>query len=98
MDKVALGFARLAGALPDPCAFPGLARALLFGPLTATSFRLSGPDALPDAPEIIAREAAIHGTADGPAFTAEEQALLQEVAAASADPGVKAWAGLFDRL
>ena len=94
MDKVALGFARLAGVEPDPRAFPGLARALLFGPLTAASFRLSGPDALANAPEIIAREAAIHGTADGAGFTAQEQALLQEVAAASADPGVKAWAGL----
>ena len=94
MDKVALGFARLAGLEPDPRAHPHLARALLFGPLTATSFRLSGSDALPDAAEIIAREAAIHGTADGPAFATEEQALLREVAAASGDPAVKAWAAL----
>ena len=94
MDRVALGFARLAGVEPDPGAFPGLARALLFGPLTSTSFRLHGPDAMPDAAEVIAREAAIHGTAESPAFTAEEQALLREIAGASADPAVRRWAEL----
>ena len=94
MDRVALGFARLAGVEPDLSAHPKLARALLFGPLTAASFRLQGPDALPDAAEVIAREAAIHGTAETPAFTAKEQALLRELAEASADPAVLRWAEL----
>ena len=94
MDRVALGFARLAGVEPDPATYPELARALLFGPLTAASFRLQGPDALPDAAEVIAREAAIHGTAETPAFSAEEQALLRELAEASSDPAVRRWAEL----
>ena len=42
-------FAAAAGLDPDIAAWPGLARALLFGPLTPSSFRLSGRDALPDA-------------------------------------------------
>ena len=94
MHATAMRFARLAGVDADASNWPGLARALLFGPLTAASFRLAGPDALPDAAEVIAREGAVHGTADGPAFTAEEKALLRELAAASADPKVKEWARL----
>jgi len=94
MHAVAMRFARLAGVEPDPSDSPGIARALLFGPLTAAAFRLTGPDALPDAKEVIAREGVIHGTADGAAFTAEEQGLVRELAAASSDPKVKAWAGL----
>ncbi|HEY5410212.1 MAG TPA: FAD-dependent oxidoreductase [Caulobacteraceae bacterium] len=94
MHAVALRFARLAGVEPDPRAWPGLERALLFGPLTAMSFRLQGPDALPDAAETIARDGVAHRTADGPAFTARERALLREIAEASADPRVQAWGGL----
>ncbi len=63
MHAVALQFARLAGVEPDVAAWPALARALLFGPLSATSFRLSGPDSLPDAPEQILKDAVLHGTA-----------------------------------
>ncbi len=94
MDRVAFRFARLAGVEPDPADFPAIGRALLFGPLTSTVFRLSGPDALPEAAEIIAREAAAHGTADSPTFTAEEQTLVRELAAASGDPKVRRWGEL----
>ncbi len=94
MHAVALRFARLAGVEPDPTDWPGIARALLFGPLTAASFRLAGPDALADAEALIAREGVIHGTADGADFTPEEQALVRELAAARADPKVQAWADL----
>ena len=41
--------AREAGVEPDPGRWPRLARALLFGPQSPASFRLDGPDALPDA-------------------------------------------------
>ena len=94
MHAMAMRFARLAGVDADPSDWRGLARALLFGPLTAASFRLAGPDALPDAAEIIAREGRVHGTADGAEFTTEEKALLRELAAASADPRTRAWAEL----
>ena len=94
MHAVALRFARLAGVEPEPTDWPAIARALLFGPLTAASFRLTGPDALPEAAEIIAREGVIHGTADGPVFTEDERALLRELAAASQDARIKAWADL----
>src|SRR5690606_10128489 len=49
MHVIALRFARLIGAEPDVAARPALAKALLFGPLTALSFRLDGPDTRPDA-------------------------------------------------
>ena len=94
MHAVALRFARLAGVEPDPSDWPGIARALLFGPLSAASFRLTGPDALPDAEALIAREGVIHGTVDGPEFSSEERVLIQELAGASADPRVRCWAEL----
>jgi thioredoxin reductase len=61
MHALALRFARLAGVEPQPTQAPGIARALLFGPLTATSFRLQGLDALPEAAATIAHEAALFG-------------------------------------
>ena len=94
MHAIALRFARLAGVDADPSDWPEIARALLFGPLSAASFRLTGPDALPDAETLIAREGVIHGTADVAEFTEDERALLRELAAASSNPKVKAWAGL----
>ena len=75
MNAIALHFARLAGVEPDLAAWPDLERALLFGPLSAVSFRLSGPDALPDAPERTQDKAAAFGYITGPEFEPEEQAL-----------------------
>lgn len=97
MQAVALRFARLAGVEPDPRAWPGLARALLFGPLSSTSFRLCGPDALPDAAARILRDGEAHGTAVGPAFTAEERGLVEELCGLSADPEVQGWRELLER-
>ncbi len=94
MHAVALRFARLAGVEPDVAAWPGLARSLLFGPLTAMSFRLSGPDALQDAAAVIEAEAVQHGTAPTRRFTARERELVSELAQASRDPAVRAWAAL----
>ena len=50
---MSLLLAREAGVEPDLSRWPELARALLFGPLSAVSFRLSGPDSLPEAAERI---------------------------------------------
>src|SRR5262249_46827185 len=61
MNLAALTFARAAGVEPCLDNWPQLRRALLFGPLAPSCFRLEGPDALPDAPERFAREAAAFG-------------------------------------
>ena len=46
MNLVALAFARAAGVEPRLENWPHLRRALLFGPLAPSCFRLEGPDAL----------------------------------------------------
>jgi dimethylaniline monooxygenase (N-oxide forming) len=85
MHLMALLFAREANVEPDLIAWPQLARALLFGPLSAISFRLSGPDRLQDAGERIATEARAIGTVVSPRFSSEEVAQLQALAAARKD-------------
>ena len=76
MSEMCLLFARLAGVEPDVDQWPELKRALLFGPLTPISFRLSGPDALPDAPQRFAAEAAEFGLITSPELTESEQEML----------------------
>lgn len=49
MQHMALLFARAAQVEPDLDDWPELERALLFGPLSPASFRIDGPDQLPDA-------------------------------------------------
>jgi hypothetical protein len=63
-----------------------LHKLLLFGPLSAISFRLSGPDCLPNAAERIAAEAEALGTVVSSAFSSEQVAQLQDLAAARKDP------------
>lgn len=76
MNMVALGFARRAGVEPRTETRPELERALLFGPLSAVSFRLDGPDPLPDAARRTLGAASAFGAIRGGDFTAEEEALL----------------------
>ena len=45
MNLAALTFARAAGVEPNLDDWPHLRRALLFGPLAPSCFRLQGPDA-----------------------------------------------------
>ena len=81
MNLVATTFARAAGVEPDPDAHPALRRGLLFGPLAPSQYRLTGPDALPDAAERFADDAAAFGAITDPAFTEREArylALLDE--------------------
>lgn len=85
MHAAALLFAREAGIEPDFHQWPELARALLFGPLTPMSFRLSGPDSLPDAPRRIEEDARAFGAVPTPELTAEQCDQLQALAAARND-------------
>jgi cation diffusion facilitator CzcD-associated flavoprotein CzcO len=73
MNLVALTFARAAGVEPRLENWPHLCRALLFGPLAPSCFRLEGPDALPDAPARFARDAAAFGAITSNELTEREQ-------------------------
>jgi len=74
MNLVALAFARAANVEPQLDNWPNLRRALLFGPLAPSYFRLEGPDALPDAtPARFAREAAAFGAITSNELTERER-------------------------
>lgn len=85
MQSAALMFARAAGVEPELERWPELARALLFGPLTPVSFRMSGLDALPEAPVRVAQDAQAFGAVPTAAFSPDQQAKLQRLAAARGD-------------
>jgi dimethylaniline monooxygenase (N-oxide forming) len=86
MHLLALLFAREANVEPDLEQWPQLARVLLFGSLSAISFRLSGPDCLSNAGERIAAEAQALGTIVSSTFSSEEAAQLHALAAVRKDP------------
>jgi hypothetical protein len=79
MNLVALTFAYAAGVEPVLANWPDLRRALLFGPLAPSSFRLDGPDALPEAAAAFARDAAAFGAITSNDFTDREKAYLAMV-------------------
>lgn len=85
MHALALQFARQAGVEPVLQDWPELARSLLFGPLTPMSFRLNGPDRLPEAAERTADDAAAFGALTSPTFAPEQRAQLQALAGARGD-------------
>lgn len=85
MHALAVMFARLAGVEPDPARFPDLARALLFGPLSPASFRLSGLHPLEDAPTRARDAAAAFGAIADGAWTAEQRAQVAALAGARND-------------
>jgi len=72
MNLVALTFARAAGVEPDLRNWPHIRRALLFGPLAPSCFRLEGPDALPDAAIRFERAAAAFGAITSNELTKRE--------------------------
>ncbi|NVN51173.1 hypothetical protein HLY00_1211 [Mycolicibacterium hippocampi] len=73
MNLAAITFARAAGCEPQVSNWPELSRALMFGPLAPSCFRLEGPDALPDAAKEFAREAAAFGAIRSNELTEREQ-------------------------
>jgi hypothetical protein len=95
MHLMTLLFAREAGVEPDLRLWPDLACALLFGPLSAISFRLSGPEKLLDAGIRIATEAQACGVLANPEFSSDQVAQLQALAADRKDPG---FAEFVDRI
>jgi hypothetical protein len=80
MNLAALAFARAAGVEPSPDHWPHLRRALLFGPLAPSAFRLEGPDALADAPARFARDAAAFGAITSNELSDREQKYWSLVA------------------
>ncbi|OBI54840.1 NAD(P)/FAD-dependent oxidoreductase [Mycobacterium sp. E787] len=72
MNLAAMTFARAAGVEPQLDNWPHLRRALLFGPLAPSCFRLEGPDALARAPTRFAREAAAFGAITSNELTGRE--------------------------
>ena len=79
-NAAALLFGRLAGVEPDPIEHPELTRALYFGPLSPESFRLKGPDALPDAADRIKTAAAAFETDSSPMLTSAQLGHLAALA------------------
>lgn len=81
MNLAAVTFVRAAGVEPTLRDWPLLRRALLFGPLAPSSFRLVGPDALPDAAARLAREAAEFGAVTSEDLTERELAYASLIGA-----------------
>lgn len=79
MNLAALTFARAAGCEPNLDRWPELSRALLFGPLAPSCFRLEGPDALPGAAETLARDVAAFGAITSNEMTARERMYWERV-------------------
>jgi len=75
MHDMAVLFARNAHVEPDRSHWPGLERALLFGPLSPISFRLEGPDSLPDAAARTITAAAAFGAIASSTMSPEEAGL-----------------------
>lgn len=84
MNLVAMAFARAAGVEPDVDDWPQLRRALLFGPLAPSCFRLQGFDARPDAQVRFVRDAAAFGAITSNELTEREQRYWSMVEAADA--------------
>jgi hypothetical protein len=86
MHYAAITFARAAGVEPDLNRFPHLARALLFGPLSPVTFRLSGRDNLSTAPDRIVEDAQAFGNIPNGQLTPMQQGQLHALAAARNNP------------
>ena len=82
---MALLFAQSAAVEPELHRWPELPRELMFGPLTPTSFRMSGRDSLPDAPKRFATESQAFGCVKSGEFAPDQVAQLQGLAGARGD-------------
>jgi dimethylaniline monooxygenase (N-oxide forming) len=83
MDLASVAFARAAGVEPRLQNWPLQRRALLFGPMSPSCFRLEGPDALPDAPARLARDAAAFGAITSNELTDRERQYWSQVQGSS---------------
>lgn len=83
-------FGTLAGVEPQVQRWPGLERALLFGVQSPASFRLEGPEPLPDARARVPRDAAAFGAIVGPDLTSEEVAQLRQLTPVLTDEAQRA--------
>jgi dimethylaniline monooxygenase (N-oxide forming) len=72
-------FARRAVVEPELGDWPGLQRALLFGPLSPISFSLQGPDALDDAAARTLQAAETFGAICGSQLEPEERGLFDMI-------------------
>ena len=81
----ALLFSRAAGVEPELERWPDLARPLMFGPLTPMSFRMSGRDSLPDAPQRFAAEVRAFGCMPSNELTPRHIGQLQALANSRGD-------------
>jgi hypothetical protein len=90
MQVLALLFAREAGVEPDLAARPNLLPALLFGPLTPISFRLSGPDSLVEAGEGAVAAARTHGALTQAVLSPDQHEMVRALAAARGDSALAA--------
>jgi hypothetical protein len=85
MHVAAILFARAAGVEPQLERWPELARALMFGPLSAASFRLGGRDALDDAAERFAEDVQCFDCMTSSELAPSQVDQLQALAAARGD-------------
>jgi len=77
VHQLALAFSREIGTEPRLSANPELTRAAMFGPLAAVSFRIWGPEPLPDAAERFQKEAKEFGAVPTPDLTPAQKKQLQ---------------------
>jgi hypothetical protein len=84
---MAILFARAAGVEPELERWLDLARPLLFGPLTPMSFRMSGRDSLPAAPQRFADEVQVFGCVPSNELAPMQIGQLQALAGARRDKG-----------
>jgi hypothetical protein len=77
VHQMALAFSREIGTEPQLSANPELTRAAMFGPLAAVSFRIWGPERLPEATERFQKEAREFGAVPTPELTPAQKEQLQ---------------------
>lgn len=87
----ALLFSRAAGVEPELERWPDLARPLMFGPLTPVSFRMSGRDSLPDAPQRFAAEVRVFGCMPSNELDPMQIGQLRALAGARGDAAFSRW-------
>jgi len=92
MHSVAVQLAKEIGVEPALEDWPELSRALLFGPLSPASFRLTGPGCLSNAAERFAADASAFGAIRSPELSPPQRDQLAALAAVCSDAALKSFA------